>query len=58
MEDLGLAELWQDKPQVTDWFTRIQQRPSFDIAYYEGSRTRVESFSIESAETQNKESLG
>lgn len=39
LEDLGLTHLWEDKyPRVTDWYARVQARPSFDIAYYKGSR--------------------
>lgn len=38
MEDIGLAPLWSDLPRVKDWYRRIQQRPSFDQAYYPGSR--------------------
>jgi glutathione S-transferase len=26
---LGLAGLWEDRPRVADWFTRIKARPSF-----------------------------
>tara|TARA_R110002073_G_scaffold4833_1_gene30791 strand:+ start:510 stop:1307 length:798 start_codon:yes stop_codon:yes gene_type:complete len=52
MEDLGLSTLWADKPKVSDWLNRVQQRPSFGIAYYPGSRTSVESFSIEAAEAK------
>jgi len=39
MADLGLAHLWEnDCPRVTDWYARIQARPSFDIAFYKGAR--------------------
>jgi glutathione S-transferase len=26
---LGLAGLWESRPRVADWFTRIKARPSF-----------------------------
>jgi glutathione S-transferase len=39
MEDLGFAYLWdEDLPRVVDWLARIQQRPAYHEAYYEGSR--------------------
>jgi glutathione S-transferase len=39
LEDLGLSTLWDSKyPNVAAWYARVQARPSFDTAYYEGSR--------------------
>lgn len=38
MDDLGLAHLWADLPHVSDWFDRLQSRPSFKKTYSEGSR--------------------
>jgi len=39
MEDLGFAYLWNEAfPRVSDWLHRIQQRPAYREAYYEGSR--------------------
>ncbi len=38
MEDLGLAHLWADLPNVADWFTRIQARPAFAKTYGPGTR--------------------
>jgi glutathione S-transferase len=38
LEDLGLHSIWAGLPRVTDWYARIQARPSFAKAYYEGSR--------------------
>jgi glutathione S-transferase len=38
MDDLGLGYLWKEYPQVAGWYDRIQQRPSFKIAYFEGTR--------------------
>ena len=39
MNDLGLARMWEGPfPRVTDWYARVQARPSFKKAYYPGSR--------------------
>jgi glutathione S-transferase len=38
MEDLGLAHLWADLPRVSDWYARLQSRPSFERTYSNGSR--------------------
>jgi glutathione S-transferase len=39
MEDLGFAHLWEaDHPRVADWLQRIQARPAYEEAFYEGSR--------------------
>lgn len=39
MEDLGFAYLWDEAfPRVADWMARIQAKPSYREAYYEGSR--------------------
>lgn len=38
LADLGLERLWGDSPRVAEWFGRARQRPSFDKAYYAGSR--------------------
>ena len=37
MEELGLSDMWDDAPAVTDWFARIRARPSFETAFYPGS---------------------
>ena len=29
VDRLGLAGLWENRPRVLDWFTRIKARPSF-----------------------------
>lgn len=42
MEDLGLASMWTDLPNVTDWYRRLQARPAFATTYYEGTR-RIDS---------------
>ena len=39
MADLGLSHLWEaDYPRVTDWYARMQARPSFAEAFYAKSR--------------------
>lgn len=39
LDDLGYAQMWEaGRPLVTDWYGRIRERPSYPIAYYEGSR--------------------
>jgi glutathione S-transferase len=41
MEDIGLENVWRDLPAMTDWYARMRARPSFDKAYYPGSRVSV-----------------
>jgi len=38
MEDLGMSEMWENAPHVADWFAAVKARPSYEIAYYPGSR--------------------
>lgn len=38
LEDIELQGLWADLPNVQRWYAAVQARPSFDIAYYPGSR--------------------
>jgi glutathione S-transferase len=38
MEDLGMSNMWDDAPQVADWFARIKARPAYDAAFYPGAR--------------------
>lgn len=38
MEDIGLAHLWARLPTVQRWYDGVRARPSFDRAYYAGSR--------------------
>jgi glutathione S-transferase len=39
MADLGLSYIWEDKfPHVTEWYKRLQAKPSFQATYYKGSR--------------------
>lgn len=41
MEDLGMASMWENRTNVIDWFRRASARPSFDEAFYEGTRMAV-----------------
>jgi glutathione S-transferase len=39
MDDLGYAHTWRSKyPRMTDWWSRIQARPSYKTTYYKGAR--------------------
>lgn len=38
MADIGLAELWADRPLVAGWLQRVQERASFNRTFYTGSR--------------------
>lgn len=38
MDDLGLSSMWDELPGVKDWYSRIQAKPNFDIAYMPGAR--------------------
>jgi glutathione S-transferase len=44
MEDIGLAKMWDDLSSVSDWLSRIKSRPSFDVAFYFGSRITPDTF--------------
>jgi glutathione S-transferase len=37
MADLGLATMWQDKPNVARWYDAIRAHPAFKPTYYFGS---------------------
>ncbi|MDN4546323.1 glutathione S-transferase family protein [Pseudomonas sp. C32] len=41
LEDLGLASLWADMPNIADWYARLQMLPAFAKAYSPGSRLGV-----------------
>jgi glutathione S-transferase len=41
MSDIGLENVWRDLPGMTDWYARIRARPSFEKAFYPGSRVSV-----------------
>ena len=38
MEDLGMSNMWDDAHHVADWFDAVKARPSYDVAFYPGSR--------------------
>lgn len=37
MEDIGLAHIWEDFPEVADWLDAIRSTPEFEPTYYSGS---------------------
>jgi glutathione S-transferase len=41
MSDIGLEHVWRDLPHMTDWYALMRARPSFEKAYYQGSRVSV-----------------
>ena len=41
MEDLGMASMWENRPNVSDWYRRASARPSFDKAFYDGTRMAI-----------------
>ncbi|MBN7796175.1 glutathione S-transferase family protein [Parahaliea mediterranea] len=43
MDDIGLAHMWANYPRVSGWYRRVQERRSFDIAYFDGSRVSLPS---------------
>ena len=47
MEDLGLQDMWSNRPQVTRWYAAIQRRESFARAYFEGSRVNADAFNLQ-----------
>jgi glutathione S-transferase len=44
MLDLGLEAQWEDLPAIQKWLDDVMARPSFDQAYYEGTRMRAEDY--------------
>jgi glutathione S-transferase len=39
MNDMGFSGLWEDAfPAVSDWYSRVQQRPAFQAAFSPGTR--------------------
>lgn len=38
LDDLGMAAMWSGYPRVADWYARIKARPSYNVAFYPGSR--------------------
>ena len=37
MADLGLAQMWKDRPRVARWYDEIRAQPAFQPTYYFGS---------------------
>jgi len=33
-----MSEMWENAPHVANWFAAIRARPSYDIAYYPGTK--------------------
>jgi len=42
MEDIGLEKVWENNVHFLAWYERMQQRPSFPTAYYEGARVSLD----------------
>jgi glutathione S-transferase len=38
MEDLGMEEIWEDKPRFIAWWQRIKHRESYRMTYCQGAR--------------------
>lgn len=38
LSDLGLTDVWKGLDRVADWWQSIRERPSFDSAFYPGTR--------------------
>ncbi|MFQ3246785.1 MAG: glutathione S-transferase [Arenicella sp.] len=61
MQDLGLGYLWKNHPNVDRWLSSIQLMPSFQEAFYKGSRLsqRFEfKLAMRSARKQNRVNSG
>jgi glutathione S-transferase len=43
---MQLDTLWSDAPAFADWYARIKARPSFDQAFYPGSRIDIAAFRV------------
>ncbi len=41
MSDIGVENIWAGLSQFTLWFDRIRSRPSFEKAFYKGSRVAI-----------------
>ena len=46
MDDIGLADIWRDKPNVGRWYEAVCARPSFAVAYFPGSRVDPATFNL------------
>ena len=38
MDDLGYEDIWNDLPLMSEWWDRIKARPSYETAFYHGTR--------------------
>jgi glutathione S-transferase len=38
MEDMGYGFIWEDLPEMSAWWARIKERPSYAHAFYPGAR--------------------
>ena len=38
MNDLGLADVWIDLPNVCQWYEKIKSQPAYEKTYYKGTR--------------------
>ena len=38
MNDLGLNDVWKDRPLVSAWYERIKEQPAYKKTYYRGTR--------------------
>jgi glutathione S-transferase len=38
IRDLGLGDLWADRPLIQSWFEGIKARPAYEKTYYRGTR--------------------
>lgn len=41
MSDIGLESVWADLPEFSRWYDRMRARPSFERAFYPGSRVAL-----------------
>jgi glutathione S-transferase len=39
MEDLGFKHLFEGRPNANRWYAAMKERPSFERAYFSGSRS-------------------
>jgi glutathione S-transferase len=37
LEDLGMKDMWEKRPAVSDWYERMRARPAYRKAFYKGS---------------------
>ncbi|MEM6625519.1 MAG: glutathione S-transferase family protein [Pseudomonadota bacterium] len=46
MDDIGLSDMWAKLPHFSRWYNDIRERPSFETAFFAGSRVDPKSFSL------------